>query len=333
MSRPAVLGLDVGGANLKAAHTGGGARTAPFALWKRPADLAGALGEIVRPFPPAGRLAVTMTGELCDCFEDRRQGVCAILDAVEEVAAGRPVRVWGTDGAFASPAEARRAHLRTASANWLAAATFAGRFATRGPALFLDVGSTTTDVVPLLGGRPVPRGRTDAERLEQGELVYKGVGRTPVCALTQGRGAAELFATTRDVYLVLGLADECPDDRDTADGRPATRAHAHARLARMLGADRENSTEEQRLELARQVEARLVECVVEALGRVAAALPGAPGAIVSSGSGELLARRALSAQRAFPACPVVSLRDRLGEAVSTAACAYAVAVLSQEREG
>ena len=33
------LGLDVGGANIKAAHTNGEARTVPFALWKRPEDL------------------------------------------------------------------------------------------------------------------------------------------------------------------------------------------------------------------------------------------------------------------------------------------------------
>ncbi len=329
----AVLGLDVGGANLKAAHTDGSARSAPFALWKQPANLAGALRELVRSFPPADRLAVTMTGELCDCFENRRQGVSAILDAVAEVAGAHSMRVWRTDGAFSSTAEARQAPLLAASANWLAVATFAGRFAPCGPALLLDVGSTTTDVVPLLDGRPVPHGRTDRERLESGELVYKGVGRTPVCALTRGEGAAELFATTRDVYLVLGLAAEFADDCDTADGRPATRARAHARLARMLGADLENSTEAQRLKLARQVDRRLVECVRDALEHVAATLPGPPSAIVLSGAGELLARQVLFQQRAFPTCPIVSLRGHKGEAISLAACAHAVAVLCQEREG
>ena len=36
-----VLGLDIGGANLKAAHTNGAARSRPFALWKNPGGLAG----------------------------------------------------------------------------------------------------------------------------------------------------------------------------------------------------------------------------------------------------------------------------------------------------
>ena len=38
-----VLGLDIGGANLKAAHSAGLARLMPFELWKYPAGLASAL--------------------------------------------------------------------------------------------------------------------------------------------------------------------------------------------------------------------------------------------------------------------------------------------------
>ena len=39
-----VLALDVGGANLKAAHASGAIRSKPFALWKEPHGLAAALG-------------------------------------------------------------------------------------------------------------------------------------------------------------------------------------------------------------------------------------------------------------------------------------------------
>ena len=227
-----VLGLDVGGANLKAAHADGAARSRPFALWKDPGGLAGALRDLIADMPDADLLAVTMTGELCDCFESKRQGVIAILDAVQEAAQGKPIRVWRTDGKFVDITEARKTPLQTAAANWLALATFAGRLAPEGPALLFDVGSTTTDVIPLLDGRPKPHGRTDRERLESGELVYTGVRRTPLCALAGG--AAELFATTLDVYLLLDWIAEDAADRNTADGRPATKAAAHARLARMM---------------------------------------------------------------------------------------------------
>src|SRR5262245_36408871 len=174
---PAVLGLDVGGANLKAAHGDGAARSLPFALWKHPDRLTEHLAALLAELPHGDRLAVTLTGELCDCFATRRQGVHAILDAVGAVAAGREVRVWRNDGRFVDAEAARATALQVASANWLALATFAGRFAPDGPALLLDVGSTTTDVVPLADGRPVPLGRTDPERLGLQELVYTGVRR------------------------------------------------------------------------------------------------------------------------------------------------------------
>src|SRR5438046_1175169 len=70
-----VLGLDIGGANLKAVHADGSARTVRFPLWKQPADLPAALSALLASMPHSTRLAVTMTGELCDCFATKREGV------------------------------------------------------------------------------------------------------------------------------------------------------------------------------------------------------------------------------------------------------------------
>jgi probable H4MPT-linked C1 transfer pathway protein len=326
-----VLGLDVGGANLKAAHSRGGARLRPFALWRDPAGLAGALRDLLRDWPPYDRLAVTMTGELCDCYESKRQGVDAILDAVAAAAGSAAVRVWTTEGRFVDPATARAAPLRVAAANWLALATWAGRHAPAGPALLLDVGSTTTDVVPLLDGRPVPSGRTDPERLHSRELVYAGVRRTPLCALLGGEVAAELFATTLDVCLVLGLQPEAPTDTATADGRPATRAAAHARLARLHCADLETTTAAERHALAERAVARLMDRIGSAVGAIAERLPALPRTCVLAGSGEFLGRLVLE-RRGLPLEPgrVLSVADLLGPGVSEAACAYGVAVLAAE---
>jgi probable H4MPT-linked C1 transfer pathway protein len=328
-----VLGLDIGGANLKAAHTRGAARLRPFALWKDPAGLPDALRSLLHEMPSFDLLAVTMTGELCDCFETKRQGVAAILDAVEAVAGRSLVRVWRTDGRLVDAATARQTPLRTAAANWHALAVYAGRHAPAGPALLLDVGSTTTDVIPLQDGRPVPKGLTDPERLRSGELVYTGVRRTPLCALLGARGAAELFATTLDVFLVLGGLEEDAADFDTADGRPATRAAAHARLARMLCADVETSTEEERRKLAELALLRQVGHLTGAVEGVAKRLSGPPRTVVLSGSGEFLARVVLQEQKAFPPCRVVFLSQALGPDLSRAACAFAVAVLAGEDDG
>jgi probable H4MPT-linked C1 transfer pathway protein len=323
-----VLGLDIGGANLKAAHTHDVARLRPFALWKDPAGLPDALGDLLRGWPPFDRLAVTMTGELCDCFESKRQGVHAILDAVRSAAGPVPFRVWSTEGHFLDPAAARAAPLRVAAANWLALATWAGHQAPAGPALLLDVGSTTTDLVPLHDGRPVPSGCTDPERLRCGELVYLGVRRTPLCAVLGNEVAAELFATSLDALVVLGLQPEDAGGILTADGRPATRAAAHARLARMLCADLETCTEAERTTLAERVLARLVERIGSAAEQVAGRLPGPPQTCILAGSGEFLARRVVDSRSAVAPCRVISLARLLGPEISQAACAYAVAVLA-----
>jgi probable H4MPT-linked C1 transfer pathway protein len=328
---PTVLGLDVGGANLKAAHTDGTAVSRPFALWKRPADLAAELRELVAGFPPFDRLAVTMTGELCDCFATKSEGVRHILTAIAEVAGGVPTDVWRTDGRFTNPARATADPLPAAAANWLALATWAGRFAPDGPALLVDVGSTTTDVIALFDGRPVPEGRTDTERMRFGELVYTGVRRTPVCALLGWSVMAELFATTLDAYLILDRIPEGAADCDTADGRPATRGFAHARLARMLGGEAGSVGPREVRALARRVFTEQRRRVREALLRQAGRLPGPPRRVIVSGSGTFLAEATLPAPRSWTGVTVDRLADRLSPALSEAACAYAVAVLAAER--
>jgi probable H4MPT-linked C1 transfer pathway protein len=328
---PAILALDIGGANLKAAHSDGPALLQPFELWKNPSGLADALRELVRHLPRPDLLAVTMTGELCDCFPTKRAGVQAILDAVATAAGPIPVRVWQTDGELVDVATARRTPLRTAAGNWLALAEYAGRFLDGGTGLLIDVGSTTTDIIPLLRGRPVPVGRTDPERLRCHELVYTGARRTPLCALLGGEGAAEFFATALDIYLVLGHLPEDESDCGTADGRPATRAAAAARLARMQCADLEIWTEADVRRLAEDLHRRQLTLLRHALKHVAGRLPEPPQALVLAGSGEFLARAAVQAEPTLQNLPQISLSRQLGPEISQAACAHALMVLVKEK--
>jgi (4-(4-[2-(gamma-L-glutamylamino)ethyl]phenoxymethyl)furan-2-yl)methanamine synthase len=341
---PTILGLDVGGANLKAATADRRAVSVPFALWKQPDRLPAVLAELVGRFPDADELAVTMTGELCDCFETKREGVNAILIAVRNVSRSRPVHVWSTDGVFVDTEEARRHHLKVASANWHALATLAGQYVWAGPAILVDVGSTTTDVIPLLDGRPVAVGKTDTERLVKNELVYTGVRRTPVCAILGSSVAAEFFATAHDAYLLLGKVAPDPTDCDTADGRPATLEHAHARMSRMIGGDPEIIPIEQTTSLADDVMQRQLGWIEYAVRRAAGLLEGMMRKkwrarhlmFVLAGSGEFLAREMISRGLKLDIDlvelnQVRSLTDTLGPEVSACAPAYAVAVLATER--
>ncbi|AMV29045.1 Hydantoinase/oxoprolinase [Gemmata sp. SH-PL17] len=365
-----ILGLDIGGANLKAATADGRAASVPFPLWKQPDRLPTALVELVSQFPGTDELAVTMTGELCDCFEAKRDGVHAIIAAVRRASGGHPVRVWSTDGAFLNSEEAKQNHMKVAAANWHALATFAGQYVPEGRAILVDVGTTTTDIIPILDGKPVPVGKTDYDRLFSGELVYTGVRRTPVCAILPWLTAAELFATTLDVYVMLGNIPEDPNDRDTADGRPATRKYAAARLARMCGADVETiptDITDALVQGARDSQlARLRECIADVSGSLKARQVGAALERVAPqwSLTNFLARigvfrrRVLDrkfaelraelpppedvayivsgsgeflAQQAIDYPHHTSLNDQLGPTVSACAPAYAVAVLAEHR--
>jgi probable H4MPT-linked C1 transfer pathway protein len=324
-----VLGLDIGGANLKAAHVGGVARQVPFALWKQPDELPQRLHQILAQMPPADALALTMTGELCDCFASRREGVAFILGAVETAAEGLPVHVWSTRGEFMNLREAHTSPLEVASANWLALAVFARRYICSS-GLLIDIGSTTTDIIPFWHNRPQPRGRTDAERLESGELVYTGWRRTPLCAILPAPIMAEFFATALDAYLVLAHVPEHPNDCDTADGRPATRDFARARLARMYGAD--DFADARMRDIAQRVCDAQIKQIRIGVGKVLDRLPHRAQVVLLAGAGEFLARLALQNQEGLASARVVSLAEELGAELSQAACAYAMALLAVEEK-
>ena len=340
MSRPEFpdwLAFDVGGANIKAAHSSGQARTVGFELWKQPEQLPRVLEGLATALPPFDGLVLTMTAELCDCYATKDEGVVDVVGAAMNLARQERIFVWGIDGQFHDVASILERPRLAAAANWLALAQIGARFAGDGPGLLIDVGSTTTDVIPLRDRRPVPRGRSDTERLRTGELIYVGARRTPVSAVApevvwrdQPTGlAAEFFASTLDVYLMRGELPSDPTDGRTADGRPATAESARDRLARRVGADRQTFSEDDARELANAIDAALLDRQVRA-GRRALCPIGLPRSVVVSGSGLFLAQR-LAEALTERGTPVIDLGKAWGPLASEAACAHALLVLAAER--
>lgn len=331
------LGLDIGGANLKAATSDGDAVDRPFPLWKRPESLSSELRSIMAELPRVGVVAVTMTGELADCYPSKADGVRSIVDAVR-AATDVPIRVWQTGGEFLEPGDAVELHRLVAAANWHALATFCGRVVPNGPAILVDIGSTTSDLIPLDDGCVCSEGLTDLERLRSGELVYTGASRTPLCAFgpvirVDGRNvaiAAEFFATTRDVYLLLDQCKPGPDDLQTADGRPATVAWANVRISRMLCSDPEELSGGFAVALATAFAERqrqMIRCGIEA---VLARLNAQP-VILLSGSGSPIGEQVVRETPALSGSALISLESLFKKRVSRSACAFAVARLAAER--
>jgi probable H4MPT-linked C1 transfer pathway protein len=184
-----------------------------------------------------------MTGELADTFASRPEGVARLAELTADQLAGAPVHVYAGPAGLVRPHDAAKHAGNIASANWhVCARLVAQRCA---DALFIDMGSTTTDVIPIAGGRIAGRGYTDAQRLAAGELVYTGLVRGFVMATADRAPVAgawttlvnENFATMADVHRILGTLPDGADQMATTDGREKTVAASHARLARMVGAD------------------------------------------------------------------------------------------------
>ncbi|MGH7673312.1 MAG: hydantoinase/oxoprolinase family protein [Gemmatimonadales bacterium] len=332
-----VAGWDIGGVNLKSARAEAGAvqqaLSRPFEIQREPRGLTSALTEL------AGRLgihacdphAVTMTAELSQLFRTKREGVSFVLDAVAAAFPERLVRVYTVSGRFLTVEAARREPLDVAAANWAATARLVAR--THLDAILIDVGSTTTDVIPIVAGDLAVIGRTDPERLRAGELVYTGALRTPADAIASTvclDGAptgvsAEGFALAGDVHLWLGAL--APEDYTvpSPDGRPATRAFAGERLARVVCADREMLDDAAITAIAASLADAQVARITASVEGIRRRLPDL-GIAVVAGLGDFLA--ASAARRA--GLQVISLAATLGVRGARIAPAAAVALLLAE---
>lgn len=336
-----VVGWDIGGVNTKLARVVHGevvdVQARAFEIQRQPRALRPLLEEMARTSgaQSGDAHAVTMTAELSQAFRTKREGVTFVLDNVLAAFPDALVRVHAVDGRFVEAATAVETPLTVAASNWAATARLVAQ--SWPDAVLIDVGSTTTDITPIVAGAVAARGRTDPERLGENELVYSGALRTPVEAITPtvpllGRltgVAAEGFALAGDVHLWRGQLS--PDDYSvpTPDRRPATREFAAARLARVVCADREMLNDGAISAIAdglweAQVDriARAVGCIVERHASLERAT-----AIVT-GLGDFLAAEA--ACRA--GLQVTHLSERWGRAARHAPAAAVALLLAAKLE-
>ncbi|MEA2074732.1 MAG: hydantoinase/oxoprolinase family protein [Euryarchaeota archaeon] len=207
-----ILGIDIGGANTKAATSDGSFVRLIYApLYRNKAILYPMLADVKRGLEAEGKglnaVGAVMTGELCGCFNTKRAGVLYITEEVSNMF--WDAKFFSGDCAFKSKSSVEKNPLSFAATNWLASAQFLSEEYKN--AIFVDIGSTTTDVIPIVRGK-IKAKNTDFERLKYGELIYSGVLRTSVSSLLKRveiggeeyRNSSEYFATTADAYLVLG---------------------------------------------------------------------------------------------------------------------------------
>ncbi len=256
MRPDSVIGWDIGGAHVKVAL----ANTAksitqihqlPCQLWLGLDQLRASIATVQKKFDLSHSVhAITMTGELVDYFSNREDGVARLVKEMTRNLPASRINYFAGNKGFISSEEAIYAPAEVASANWLASANYSA--AQIANALFIDIGSTTSDVIRITDHKVTVDGYSDAERLYARELVYCGVVRTPVFALCKSAPLSadqagtntrfmpvinEYFANAADVYRITEELPAHADIGETPDSRDKNLVNSVARLARMFGHD------------------------------------------------------------------------------------------------
>jgi (4-(4-[2-(gamma-L-glutamylamino)ethyl]phenoxymethyl)furan-2-yl)methanamine synthase len=331
-----VIGWDVGGANLKLAHFADGrlvqAAQIPCPIRQEPSKFDAALKQGLLLCPAGATHAVTMTGELSDVFVDRAEGVAYLVDMMRRATDAEAMFYAGQAG-FLDCIRAVEQSAEVASANWHASAALVARMLPE--ALSIDVGTTTTDLVPIKAGAVTARYHNDGDRLACGELIYTGAVRTPVMAVARTalfngrmqRIAAERFATMADVWRLVGELPQDADPYPTPDLRGKSTRESAARLARMLGRDLDDAGLLAMIDVARH----FASCQVAEIEAAATALLArdeiaVDASVIGAGCGRFIARQ-VAERLGRPYGDIAELIDCAPDLRDMAAvCAPAVAV-------
>ncbi len=337
------LGWDIGGVNTKAVALytstldtvdGYESRSVYFPIWEHSLSELPQLLTRVKDDLCKGRsphsVGVTMTAELSDAYQTKREGVHHVLKSIEEVFPETSVWVVDVDANLVTLSEAKKKPLIVAAANWAATAWMVGRHIS--DCFLIDAGSTTTDIIPVVDGRAKTLGKTDTERLISGELVYTGALRTTIPAIVSRipvwgkdcRVSSEKFALSADVHLILNNINEEEYTCETADGRGKTAEYSLARLARVVCADIDTLQREEIYHIAKYIYQCQLAQIREALIQVANRNNSIEKIVVTGMGKDFLARKA-ALEVGFR--EIIDLAQIIGEKGAEISPAYAVALM------
>lgn len=343
-----VLGFDIGGANTKAVFLqtiNGKLKSSKvaveyFPVWKHSEKLTDVLLTL-KNHVDAGTLdgvGVTMTAELSDAYQTKREGVAKIIESVKKAFATEKIYVLTSGAKLESARKATEQPIQVAAANWAATGWLVAQCIT--DCVVVDVGSTSASIIPVSAGKLAAIGKTDLEKLVCGELVYTGSLRTNVAAIVQSvpvRGSmtavsSELFALSADVHLVLGNISETQYTCETADGRGKTITEALARLARVVCADIEMLTTQEIICIARYIYDSQIVHVAEGLAKVYSCtqnLPAQKAPVIIVGLGkDFIARKAAEK---IGVKSILDMGTMLPDNAALAAPAFGVALMTANK--
>lgn len=276
-----ILGLDIGGANTDCTIieiennevTSMKNNREYFPMWKNSAHLQECLLNLTKNNLDIDVVCVSMTAELADGYISKREGVLDISNQVMKVFNENEVYFVTFDG-LKTYTELQKNPLIAAAANWIGTSEVIKYI--EKDCIFMDIGSTTTDIIPIKNHKEYASGHTDLERLSTGELIYTGMLRTNVVSIVHNvpihdkntRVSSELFTITADVHRILGNINEEEYTCSTPDGNKKDIKSCKRRLARLVCADLDNIEDEEIIKLAKYIENKQINQIYDGLREV-----------------------------------------------------------------
>ena len=197
---------------------------------------------------------ITMSAELCDNFPNRKRGVKYIIEACNSL---KSKKLFYSNKSLLFSSKSKIEHLM--SMNWHAIGKLCENKVK--DSIIVDFGSTTTDFLCIKNFKLRNKGFSDFERINNNELIYKGLIRTPLFGIKKKvkfkkkyyNLIPEIFSDMADVYRVIKLLKKDIDVDKTADASSKSIRSSMIRIARNFGLDYNNSKKELILKICNEL--------------------------------------------------------------------------------
>ena len=235
-----IIGWDIGGAHIKAAKINFKKKTSKTEqiyspIWKNINNLKNSIKSIKKKLGKTNYHAITMTAELSDIFPNRENGVKYIIKLSSKILGEKNIFFYSKKN-FLKKKLAIKKPFELNSMNWHATASFVSNFFPN--CILVDIGSTTSDIIPIKNKEIISKGVNDYQRLKSNELIYLGVLRTPIQAVEKKKNLInENFANLSDVYRILNKIPSTVDLLPTLDNKTKNKHDSARRIARIFGKD------------------------------------------------------------------------------------------------
>ena len=297
-----IIGWDIGGAHIKAAKIDFKKKTSKTKqlyspIWKNVNYLKKSIKLIKKKLGKTNYHAITMTAELSDIFPDRKNGVKHIINLSSKILGEKNIFFYSKKN-FLKKKLAIKKPFELNSMNWHATASFVSNFFPN--CILVDIGSTTSDIIPIKNKEIISKDVSDYQRLKSNELIYLGVLRTPIQAVERKKNLInENFANLSDVYRVLNKIPSTFDLLPTLDSKTKNKHDSARRIARIFGKDYKKNHFLKWKKIAYQIEGEHLKILKSVIKKIEKKnfLKKVP--IIGAGIGEFLVKKIYNKKKYF----------------------------------